>query len=296
MRILAVLAVVVVAATGCSKKQAQEKEAPPAPAPTTAPAPAPAPSVPAQTGALDEEAFKALHTLRADQAPPRTGEVIDLAGTKAYLALPKHAKGPVPGLVVIHEWWGLNEHIEHWADRLAEAGFAAIAIDLYGGTVATSPDEAMAAMKAVDEAAAGKTIDAALAYLANDPRIQAPKRGVIGWCFGGGWSLQTALAHPELDAAVIYYGQLESDPAKLKNIKAKVVGVFGKRDTGIPPDKVAAFDAALTTAGVEHQIYEYDAEHAFANPSGGRYDERSAAEAWSHVLPFLQTTLGANAR
>jgi len=242
---------------------------------------------PADTGAVSEEEFKAMH------APPTTGtavlkgQMIDLAGTRVYLSLPAGA-GPFPAIVVIHEWWGLNANIEHWADRLASAGWAAIAVDLYSGTVATTPDEAMKAMKAVDETKAAATISAALELAKTDPRIRATKRAVIGWCFGGGWSMQTALAHPELDGAIIYYGQLETDPAKLAAIKGKVLGVFANKDRGIPPAVVDRFEAALAQAKVPAEIHQYDAEHAFANPSNPRYDETSAADAWAHVLAFLQ--------
>jgi carboxymethylenebutenolidase len=266
--------------TACGAKSAPPSEPPATPS-----------TSPSSTGPLSEAEFKALHELRTDQSPPRTGESIELAGGRAYLSLPEGATGPVPGIVVIHEWWGLNPHIEHWADRLASAGYAALAVDLYSGKVATTPDEAMASMKAVDDKAAATTIAAALELLASDPRIQAPKTGVIGWCFGGGWSLQTAIAHPGLDAAVIYYGHLESDPAVLGPIKAALLGIFGTRDTGIPPADVDAFDAALTTAGVAHALHRYDADHAFANPSGPRYDEPDAADAWSKVLAFLEQHL-----
>ena len=242
------------------------------------------------TGALSETEFKALHQLRGDDAPPAKGETIDLAGTRAYLSLPA-GKGPFPGLIVIHEWWGLNSHIQHWADRLASAGYAALAVDLYGGKVATTPDEAMALIKAVDEAAAAKTLAAGLDFLKTDPRVQAPKRGVIGWCFGGMWSLRAALAHPDLDAAVIYYGSLETDPAKLKAIKAKILGIFANKDTHITPASVDAFEAGLAKVDVKHSIHRYDADHAFGNPSGPRYDEAAAADAWDKVLAFLAQTL-----
>ena len=273
MRIAVLLALV-----ACSSKS-------PAPA-TTTPAPV-TENKPAETGGLSEEEFKALHTPPAPgQAPVLHGETIDLAGTKAYLSLPE-GKGPFPAIIVIHEWWGLNENIEHWADRLAKTGWAALAVDLYGGTVAKTPDEAMAAMKTVDPAKASATIDAAIDFVSKDPRIAAPKRAVIGWCFGGGWSLQTALDHPELDGAIIYYGQLETDPAKLAAIKAQLLGVFGNEDKGIPPAKVNEFEAALKKAGVRETIYRYDAEHAFANPSNPKYDEKASADAWSHVVAFL---------
>src|SRR5215207_2712912 len=179
------------------------------------PTPTPTPNTPASTGPLSEAEFKALHALpTAGPATPRKGETIDLKGTKAYLSLPA-GKGPFPGIIVIHEWWGLNPNIEHWTDRLATAGWAALAVDLYSGTVATHRDTAMAAMKAVDETKAKATIHAALELLTTDARVKAPTQAVIGWCFGGGWSLQAALAEPELDGAIIYYGQLETDPEKL---------------------------------------------------------------------------------
>jgi carboxymethylenebutenolidase len=241
---------------------------------------------PSDTGAVSEEQFKAMH--EPPTSPPQNlqGQTIDLGGTKAYLSLPP-GKGPFPGIVVIHEWWGLNGNIEHWADRFTSLGWAALAVDLYGGTVATTQDQAMAAMKTVDDGKAAQTITAAIELLKTDPRIAAPKRAVIGWCFGGGWSLQTALAHPELDGAIIYYGQLETDPAKLAAIKARVLGVFGNQDKGIPPDAVNTFEAALKEAKVTAQVFRYDAPHAFANPSNPKYDQASASDAWSHVVAFL---------
>ncbi len=276
MKLAALAATFVLAA--CSSKS-------PAPA-TTTPAPTAAENLPASTGPLSEEEFKALHALPKEGTVELRGQTIDLNGTKAYLSLPA-GKGPFPGIVVIHEWWGLNEHVEHWADRLASAGWAAVAVDLYGGTVATTRDEAMAAMKSVDKAKASATIGNAIELLAKDPRIEAKTRAVIGWCFGGAWSLQTALDHPELQGAIIYYGQLETDPAALRSIKANVLGIFGNKDKGIPPETVDKFEAGLKEAGVKAEIHRYDAEHAFANPSNPIYDEKSAGDAWSHVLAFL---------
>lgn len=254
---------------------------------SSTPAPDPAPPVsPASTGPLSEAEFKALHAPPTAGPEVRLGETIDLKGTRAYLSLPR-GTGPFPAIVVIHEWWGLNANIEHWADRLASAGWAALAVDLYGGTVVTNRDVAMATMKAVDDTKAHGVISAGLEFLASDPRIRAPKRAVIGWCFGGGWSLQTALAHPELDGAIVYYGQPELDPTKLAAIKARLLGVFGTRDKGIPPEKLEAFEAGLKAAGVRAEILRYDAEHAFANPSNPNYDEPSASAAWAKVLSFL---------
>ncbi|MDQ3367836.1 MAG: dienelactone hydrolase family protein [Myxococcota bacterium] len=254
--------------------------------PTTTPAAPPTQPGPASTGPLTEAQFKALHELPTAGPTVRQGQPIQLAdGSKAYLALPA-GPGPHPGILVIHEWWGLNPNIEHWADRLASAGWAAVAVDLYG-RVATTRDEAMAAMKAVDPAKAKATIAAGLELLTKDPRISAPVTATIGWCFGGAWSLQAAIAQPELDGAIIYYGHLETDPTKLAPIKARLLGVFGTRDEGIPLAEVDKFEAALKQVGVRAEIHRYDAVHAFANPSNPKYDEASAADAWTKVLAFL---------
>lgn len=239
------------------------------------------------TGAVDEATFKSLHELKPGATPKLHGSDIEIGGGKGYLALPKNGATVRGGIVVIHEWWGLNAHVKHWADRLAQDGYAAVAVDLYGGNVATTRDDAMKYMRSVDEAAGKAMIDAAMKYLATDPRIQAKKRAAIGWCFGGAWSLRAALSRKDLDAAVIYYGRLQTDPAVLKPIKAAVMGVFGNQDRGIPPASVTAFEQGLKTAGVRHEIHRYDANHAFANPSSARYDERSASDAWTKVRAFL---------
>ena len=196
---------------------------------------------------------------------------------------------------MIHEWWGLNDNVKHWTDRMAAEGYAALAVDLYGGQVATSSTEAMALMQAVaqERALALARLRAAATLLRTDPRARggadapAPKLGVIGWCFGGAQSLQLALNDPDLAAAVIYYGQLEADPARLRSIKAAVLGVFGTRDPSIPQETVDAFDRGLTDAGVVHELHRFDAEHAFANPSNPRYQSEAAAEAWARVRTFL---------
>ena len=261
--------------------------------------PAPGKSEPAKpstiaegmTGGLSEEAFKALHELKTDVPPQLDGQEITIDGTKAYLSLPTSKKPAQMGIVVIHEWWGLNDNIRHWSDRLAKDGYAAIAVDLYGGVVAKTPDEAMAAMKAVDEKKALATLLAAHDFLEKDPRIMANKTASIGWCFGGAWSLRLAMNEPDLDGAVIYYGHLVNDPEQLKPIKAELLGLFGNQDKAITPDDVNAFEAALGKANVKNAIFRFDANHAFANPSNPRYDQKSATEAWAKVQSFLGKTL-----
>jgi carboxymethylenebutenolidase len=249
------------------------------------------------TGVLDEAAFAALHELRTDaDAAPLRGREITIEGTRAWLSLPDAATAPLPAVIVIHEWWGLNDHIRRWTDRLAADGYAALAVDLYGGRTATTREEASAYMREVDENAARATLLAAHRFLATDPRVRAQKRGVIGWCFGGGWSLQLAMAAPDLDAAVIYYGRLVADPSQLAAIRAPVLGVFGLRDRGIPPAAVDAFEAAMKSAGRDVEILRYDADHAFANPSGARYDAVHATAAFAAVRKFLERTLKTGAR
>jgi len=245
----------------------------------------------AWTGVLSEEEFKALHELRTGEAPELHGTMIDLAGGRAYLSLPAEGEAPFPGIVVIQEWWGLNDNIKLWSDRLAADGYAAVAVDLYDGTIATTPDEAMAAMQSVQDARALEILEAGFDFLGTDPRVQAPKIGCIGWCFGGGWSLQLALAEPELDACVMYYGRLVNDPAELAKMKAPLCAIFGNQDTGSPPAVVEAFDAALQKAGVDYQIHRFDANHAFANPSSARYNQEAATAAWRVVVPFLANHL-----
>ncbi|PRQ04246.1 Carboxymethylenebutenolidase [Enhygromyxa salina] len=271
----------------------------PAPSSTTATPPAgddevePGASAgePSATGILDEDSFKALHELNADEAPPLHGETIELAGTEAYLSLPEGASAPVPAVVVIHEWWGLNDHIRHWTDRLAEDGYAALAVDLYGGEVASDPDGAMTLMKSVDPAQAQAVLSAAHEFLASDPRVSADKQGVIGWCFGGGWSLRDAIATTDLDAAVIYYGHPVTDPEQLAGINASLLGVFANEDQAIPPETVDEFVKALEAAGKSIELHRYDAVHAFANPSNAKYDQDAAADAWEQVREFLAAQL-----
>lgn len=243
------------------------------------------------TGVLDEKEFAALHELRKDAPPALRGEMVPLRDGKAYLSLPQGKEAPLPGVILIHEWYGLNDHIKHWADRLAADGYAALAVDLYGGVVATDRETASKAMQSVDEANAQGVLNAAMKFLGEDPRVRARKRACIGWCFGGMWSLRCAIAEPELSAAVIYYGRLVTDPEQLASIRAPVLGIFGTRDRGIPPAAVDAFENAMKTAGREVRILRYDAEHAFANPSGARYDHEHAAAAWAQARAFLARQL-----
>src|SRR5262245_21310912 len=198
---------------------------------------------PAQ-GELSEKEFKALHELKQEAAPKPTGTMVEVGGAKHYLALPKDKKAPLPAVIVIHEWYGLNDHIKHWADRLAGEGYAALAVDLYRGTVAKTNDEALKTMNAVDGAQAKTTLHDAFAFVASDGRIEAEKRGCIGWCFGGKWSLQLAINEPDLDACVFYYGH-PAEEAEMGKVKAPVLAVFGTKDRSISKEKVDASEASM---------------------------------------------------
>ena len=248
---------------------------------------------PARPGMLTEDGFQAIHALRADDGlGALAGQALQLGdGSSAYLSLPaSHVPGD-PAVLVIHEWWGLNDHIRRWADRLAEDGYAALAIDLYGGQVATESADAMEKMKAVDPAAAQATIRAGHSFLTDHALVRAGKTGVLGWCFGGGWALQAAIQQPELDATVIYYGRLVTEPDPLKDIQGPILGIFAERDAGIPIEDVRAFESAAQEAGVPVQIKTFDADHAFANPSGERYNTTHAAAAWDAARQFLSAQL-----
>ena len=262
------------------------------PAPPAIPAAPAVPAAPAQqTGAVSEAEFKAMHELKQGAPPVLTGTALEVGGEKAYLALPKTPRAGSPAVVVIHEWWGLNDHIKHWCDRLASDGYAALAVDLYGGVVATTPEQASATMGKVDGAKAVAVMQAGEKFLREDARVKAKKVASLGWCFGGGQSLQLALNSKTLDACVLYYGFVEKDAAKLAALKAPVFAVFGSLDKAIPPTAVAQFVDGLVAAGKEHRVMIFPAVHAFANPSNPKYDEQSASVAWENVRMFLAEKL-----
>jgi carboxymethylenebutenolidase len=202
-------------------------------------------------------------------------------------------KGPFPGLVVIHEWWGLNEWVKEQASKLADEGYATLAIDLFRGKVATTPDEAHEIMRGVPEDRAARDLRAAIEFLKSQTAVKKDRIGTIGWCMGGGYSLNVALQEPTLTATVINYGHLVADADSIKKINASVLGIFGAQDRGIPVDDVKKFEQALKQKGNKVEIVIYpDAGHGFENPnntSGYRADD--AADAWKRTTNFLAATL-----
>jgi carboxymethylenebutenolidase len=206
-----------------------------------------------------------------------------------FLALPA-AKGPVPGIIVIQEWWGLNDWVKDQARALAREGYAALAVDLYRGKVAAKQEEAHQLMMGLPDERAAQDIKAAIDHLRTRAEVKDGKIGVVGWCMGGKWAFRTAAEDARVVAAVGYYGQPPSDPAAIAKIQAAVMGHFGGDDKGPTPDQAKAFEAALQKAGktVDIKIYP-GAGHAFANvnnPWGG-YREEAAKDAWARTLAFF---------
>jgi carboxymethylenebutenolidase len=202
-------------------------------------------------------------------------------------------KGPFPGIIVIHEWWGLNDWIKEQASKLADQGYEALAIDLYRGKVATTPEEAHEIMRGVPEDRANRDLQAAFDFLASQPNVKKNRIGAIGWCMGGGYSLDVALLEPTLAADVINYGHLATDPDTLKKIGAPILGLFGAQDKGITPDDVHKFEAQMKQLGktIDIKIYD-DAGHAFENPSNKTgYRPADAQDAWNRTTKFLSENL-----
>jgi carboxymethylenebutenolidase len=198
-------------------------------------------------------------------------------------------KGPFPAIVVIHEWWGLNDWVKEEASKLADQGYVALAIDLYRGKVATTPDEAHEIMRGVPQDRANRDLLAATIYLRSQKNIDPRRVGSIGWCMGGGYSLDLALNDPKLKAAVINYGHLATDEAALKKINASILGIFGGQDRGIPVADVNKFESQLKALGKTVEIHIFpDAGHAFENPNNKQgYRAEDAAQAWKFTLDFL---------
>ena len=198
------------------------------------------------------------------------GVAADGDSLRGTFVVPAGGGDALPGLIVIHEWWGLNRNVIDQARRLANEGYAALAVDLYGGASADTPDGAQALMQAAEQPAMTDNLRQGYAFL---EQRGAPRIGSVGWCFGGGQSLQAALALPTaLDAAVMYYGQPVTDADALRPLQLPVLALFGADDASFPPDVIEVYPGA---------------DHAFANPSGERYQPAAAADAWTRTTAFL---------
>jgi len=192
---------------------------------------------------------------------------------------------PAPTVVLIHEWWGLNDQIKAVTAEFGRRGYLALAVDLMDGGVASTRDEARALTQAVDSAAATDTLAGWIEWLrvhdASNRRI-----GTVGWCFGGGWSLNASIATP-VEATVVYYGRVTRKSEDLKKLAGPVLGHFGTRDGFIDAAMVSAWEAEMGKAGKAFTTHWYDADHGFANPTSARYDEADAKLAWERTLAFF---------
>lgn len=218
--------------------------------------------------------------------------MVNYGPANGFLAKPKN-EGKYPAVVMIHEWWGLNDNIREMARQLASEGYVVLAVDMFGGKVGKDATEAREFSNAVrnNPAKAIENLKAAVQYLKSQNNVNKDIIASIGWCFGGQWSLQLAL-NEEMSATVIYYGSLETNATKLSAIKWPILGIFGDKDTSIPVDTVKKFEVALKEAGVENEIHIYgDVGHAFANPSGANYAPEQTKDAWQKTLEFFERNL-----
>jgi carboxymethylenebutenolidase len=209
------------------------------------------------------------------------------------LTLPADSFEPPPGVLLIHEWWGLNDTARTLARRLAGEGFVVLALDLYGGEVADSTIEAQGLMTRVmtDPQAALENIRQGIEYL----RLYAlaPRVGVAGWSFGGTWALQAGMTHAEqVDAVVTYYGQIVTNEAEIERLDSPLLGVFAGQDASITADAVVGFRSLLRRVDKNADLRIYpDSLHEFATPGSPNYESASAEDAWALTVEFLNRNL-----
>jgi carboxymethylenebutenolidase len=209
-----------------------------------------------------------------------------------YLSLPK-GEGEHPALILVHEWWGLTQWMKDNADIFAKKGYVALCVDLYRGKVTDKPDEAGKLAQSLNQEMANNDVVSAYNYLKTQPNVDVNRIGCIGWCMGGGFSLQSAINIPELKAAVVCYGHLTTDSTKLSKIQAPLLGIFGEDDKVIPPDAVKQFEHLLKAQGKSVKIYEYPKSgHAFMNQTNKTgYNKITTKEAWTKIYAFLEGNL-----
>ena len=214
--------------------------------------------------------------------------------TTGYLAVPG-GEGPFPALVIIHEWNGLQDRVRQLADDFAAEGYVTLAADLFQGRTGANRDENMALVgeAQADPDAMIANLNAAVAYLTGRPDVTG-RVGAMGWCFGGGVALSFGLDGVNHEATAIFYGRLVDDPEVVAALDHEVYGTFAALDGGPSPESVAAFEAALSAAGVEHDLHIYDdVNHGFWLRVDEDPDVRTApaADAWQRLKAYLERTL-----
>lgn len=233
----------------------------------------------------------ALSALNIRAQQPVTFPSGDSTG-QGLLYLP-HSAGRHPALIVIHEWWGLVDWIKQEAAGYAAQGYVVLAVDLYRGQVATTPDIAHELMRGLPQDQGVRDLTSALAWLAQRKDVDPHRIGAVGWCMGGTYAMLLAVNAPTLKAVAVNYGALPTDKSSLAQIHAAILGNFGGQDRGITPDSVHTFEAAMQAIGkpVDARIYP-DAGHAFENPTNaGGYRPADAADALQRIDRFFQQEL-----
>ncbi len=224
---------------------------------------------------------------------------------QGFLAWDDAAKGKRPGVLVIHEWWGHNQHARAQAQRLAKAGYVGFALDMYGkGKVATHPNDAMAFMQEAtkDPEVVAARFDAALDVLKQQPQVDPEKIAALGYCFGGGVALGMARAGRDLDAVVTFHGSLKpaTGPAEAGKVKPAILVQTGGADPMIPKELVQAFEKEMKDAGANVKVVTYPkAKHSFTNPDAGKagmealaYDKEADRKSWDAAMKFLKQAFG----
>jgi carboxymethylenebutenolidase len=209
-----------------------------------------------------------------------------------FLATPD-APGAHGAIIVVHEWWGLSDWVKEQTVKFAEQGFVALAVDLYRGKTAGDPTQAHELMRGLPQDRAVQDLKAAYAYLAGRKDVKPDRIGSVGWCMGGGFSVQLAVHEPGLRACVVNYGALPTDPNDIQQIGPPVMGNFGEEDRGITVADVEAFKKAMAKANRTFDVKEYPgAGHGFENPNNkDAYRPEAAADAWTRTIDFLKYLL-----
>jgi carboxymethylenebutenolidase len=215
----------------------------------------------------------------------------DGADVRAYVAKPQ-GDGPFPTVIMIHEFYGLNESILSKADLLAEEGYFVVAPDTFRGSTTSWIPRAIYQVITSNPENVNTDLDSVFAWLNSQPDVDADRIAIAGFCYGGRTSLVYSLHNNQLAATVIFYGSPETDPEVLKTLPGPVLGIFGGADQSIPVEEVKAFDAALTEAEVPHEITVYEGQpHAFVHDAQGIQAGGAQGEAWDQMLAFLETNL-----
>ena len=209
-----------------------------------------------------------------------------------YLVTPEKP-GRYPALVVVHEWWGLTDWVKEQTRKLANEGYVSLAVDLYRGKVTSDPEEAHELMRGLPQDRAVADLQGAFVYLYGRQDVDRDHIGSIGWCMGGGLSLQLAIHQPRLAACVVNYGALPTDPNDIQQIFAPVLGNFGADDRGITPDDVHQFEKTMQGMKRRIDVKIYDgAGHGFENSTNANsYRPEAAADAWARTVTFLKKSL-----